>query len=102
LRGIDDQRVAARQRVVAQEAARLVARLDPLLDVDRQQLGLLLRLDRLQIGPGEFEVRVADPVLDHMVGEPLDPAHQRRQPLGQGRFLRRFGGGAVDLRRNQR
>jgi hypothetical protein len=35
--------------------------------------------------------------LDHMVGEALHPALEWRQALGQCRFLRGVGGGAVDL-----
>src|SRR5579863_2162015 len=32
-----------------------------------------------------------------LIGEPLDPAHQRRKALGERGLLRRLGGGAVDL-----
>ena len=97
LQRIDGQMIAAGKRFIAQQVARLVARLDPLLDVERQDFRLLLGLDPKQIRPGEFEVGVTHAVLDDMIGEALDPAHQRRQPLGQRRLLRRLGGGAVDL-----
>ncbi len=40
---------------------------------------------------------MAHMVLDHVIGQPLDPAHQWREALGQCRLLRLFGGGAVDL-----
>src|SRR3954468_3467653 len=95
--GVDSRLLAAGDGLVAEDVARFVRAVDAVADIDLEELRLLGRTGGARLHPGEFEVGVADQILDDMVGGALGPGQQAPQPLGQRRLLRRFGGGAVDL-----
>ena len=86
-----------RQRLQPAVLPTLVDRAHAAEDVDLVPLALYQGLQTLLIAPDELQVGGAEAIPEDPVHQGLDPHHDRRQALGQGRLLDVLGGRAVGL-----
>src|SRR6516164_8507813 len=89
--------IAAFDRTQSEDITRLIRSVDPILDIIAEDGRLIGRVSRPNVGPGEFQVGMAHPILNDVIDEALDPAQQRSEPFLKSGFLRSLGGGTVDL-----
>jgi hypothetical protein len=91
-----------RRPVEPQLHPRLLARLRPGVDKDRDSLSLLQRIDCVVADPVELKVGRAEANADNPIQRRLDPRLQRHETLLRGLRAQRLRGRAIDLRHERR